>query len=1011
MSSSSVYNASETTTALGASDAAAPWNNYDENRQLRRCALALYFPLHAVEMGRFRDEWKSACEQNVRLLDVAFNRQLAGMVMNAAAYTSSVPVLNEENLIMYANRSSMDKKITFSVSNTPIVSYDQLDYFESYYGRKVFPRPLPHEEDVLVNGRPIVAPILFIFPTSLIPTVAGFNHLSEMPRRSALLSLLRTPSQRIAISDGPVTIIPTNARGFLVWVKALNRTINDNTPFTMWLSAASVEIGTMLHATLANRTSDQGVFVEVIHPTGDLIHSTVPKNDTTSAALHSSWLFTIPVLTQQWMCKCWAASWFRDRVVTHWPSVVGAVTALVFLLAAEVARRSVMRHYMSRRLLLQYQTQNRLLSTLSRYSKAIIEALPDSLLVVNAHGRILGINKAVLDVTGYSVAELEAMPITEIVFPMVLDLRFRKPSLLADSTEPTSPPGRDASVPASAPPPSPVPPLLRTPAPLPRQRSTGATADPLLAAGVFEGTVRRSDGSTLLASIAVNTTTGIEDRRAMLEHAFSAGVTPLISHQRRLLDDEIAQVVLFHDISDQIQAQRMAGAARFDEREATKSKNALLQCLAQALLPLTLGVRDALARVQHQMRKVTFGPVALRDRQLSADSVTGATLPPVIHARISSRTAAEDIDAAAATAQHMVVLMEDLALLIGTPLYGMGQDEPSAGVPLHQLQADALRVHDERIAAKHMRVTATVDPPSAVLGGHLATLRVLMTKILDLSSSIAMPEAAWDIKYTITRADRAAACSPSLESTVSVNSTGSHTSESGQARGPRRRRRRAKVTPPPLDAGQSVSPTLSPMSIHLRHSLSAMNLSGVIDDLELSLQYGSRGSEFGNLTLTYVGLATFVKRIGGVLERTLDPVSGLCTLDVEVRCALVLYFSLHAVETSRFRDEFKSACEQNVRLLDVAFNRQLAGTLLNAAAYVSSVPIVREDALVMYANNSSLDKNTTFSLSNAPVLSYDQLDQFESYYGRTVWPKPLPPKDAVLVNARPILSPVLFMCD
>ncbi|KNE65203.1 hypothetical protein AMAG_19439 [Allomyces macrogynus ATCC 38327] len=139
--------------------------------------------------------------------------------------------------------------------------------------------------------------------------------------------------------------------------------------------------------------------------------------------------------------------------------------------------------------------------------------------------------------------------------------------------------------------------------------------------------------------------------------------------------------------------------------------------------------------------------------------------------------------------------------------------------------------------------------------------------------------------------------------------------------------------------------------------------------------------------------------------------AAVAVVGVGIGCALALYFPLHAVETSRFRDEFKSACEQNVRLLDVAFNRQLAGTLLNAAAYVSSVPNVREEALVMYANNSSLDRNTTFSLSNAPVLSYDQLAQIESHYGRTVWPKPLPPKDAVLVDGRPILSPVLFMCD
>ncbi|KAJ3373859.1 hypothetical protein GGF31_008744 [Allomyces arbusculus] len=958
----------------------------DEDRQLRRgqwiavaaavavacvgvgCALALYFPLHAVEMDRFRGEWKSACEQNVRLLDVAFNRQLAGMVLNAAAYASSVPIISQENLVTYANHSSMDQKVTYSVSNSPILSYDQLDEFESFYGRTVWPKPLPLEDDVLVNGQPIAAPMLYLFPTSLTPTVGGFNQFSDPRRRSALVALLQSPSQRITISDGPIAIIPTNARGFQVWVKVMNRTASKNTPFTSWLSGATVEIRTLLGATLANRTSDRGVFVEVIHPAGDLIYSTVPDNNTTSTALYSSQLLTIPVLNQQWTCKCWSATRLRGRFVTPWPAVVAVITAIVFLAAAEVARRGVLRHYSAKRLLQQYQTQNRLLSMLSRYSKAIIEALPDCLLVVNARGRILGINKAVLDVTGYTAAELESTPVTEIIFPMILDLGFREPPLSNDEDDPNpaAPLCARATFPRS----------VRSRATQPALPRIGNAADPLLENGVFEGTVRRSDGSTLLASIAINGT-GAEDeeRRAMLDHAIAAGVTPLVSHQRQLLDDEIAQVVLFHDISDQIQTQRMAGAARFDEREETQTKNSLLRFLAQAMLPLTLGMHNALARIQVWMRGsasglVEFAPVvSMHDRHVSA--VSANDVPPGIHARMSSRTAAEDIDAAVATAQHMVVLMEDLALLIGTPLYaGRQEKELVEGVLLYELQADALRAQDERIAAKRLRVMAAVHPPLVVVGGHLSTLRILMAKMLYLGSSIALPDAAWDITYAVTKANRGAASSSSpTNSIASTRSSRSSVSITAPTRRERPCRRRDASTMPPHS--ESTAPVM-PLSVHLRQTLSAMDPSVILDDLELSLQHGSRGSEFGSLALTFVGLATFVKRIGGVAERSADPITGAYTLDFEraqcqrrddragndttapwniydedrqfcrrqrlalavaaaLACALALYFPLHAVEMGRFRDEWKSACEQNVRLLDVAFNQPFAGMAMNHA--------------------------------------------------------------------------------
>ncbi|KNE54302.1 PAS domain S-box protein [Allomyces macrogynus ATCC 38327] len=889
---------SNTNDRTSTGNAAAPWNSDDEERQLRRgrwtalaaamavacagvgCVLALYFPLHAVEAGRFRDEWKSACEQNVRLLDVAFKRQLAGMVLSAAAYASSVPVINQENLAMYANHSSMDQKVTYSVSNSPILSYDQLNEFESYYGRPIWPKPLPLEDDVLVNGQPIAAPMLYLFPRSLTSTVGGFNQLSDPRRRSALVALLQSPSQRITISDGPVAIIPTNERGFQVWVKAMNRTASESTPFTSWLSGATVEIKTLLGATLANRTTDRGVFVEVIHPTGDLIYSTVPNNDTTSPALYLSQLLTIPVLNQQWTCKCWAATRLRGRYVTPRPSVVATVTAIVFLVAAEVARRGVLRHYSSKRLLQQYQVQNRLLSTLSRYSKAIIEALPDCLLVVNAHGRILGINRAVLDVTGYSTAELESTPVSEIVFPMNLDLGFRPLSSVSDDMTQDAPVVRAAS-----------PRSVRSTTVRPALPRIGNGTESLLENGVFEGTVRRSDGSTFLASIAINgTATGTDVRRAMLNHATAAGVTPLVSHQRRLLDDDIAQFVLFHDISDQIQAQRMAGTARFDEREETQTKNSLLRFLAQAILPLTLGMHDALTSIQACMRVTAFGlvefsPVApVQDRQVSATSVN---VPPVIHARISSRTAVEDIDAAVATAQHMVVLMEDLALLIGTPFCAARQEEESVeGVPLYELQADALRAQDERIADKRLRVTVTVDPPATVVGGQLATLRILMAKMFYLGSSIALPDAAWEITYTATQANRAAATSPSPTiSAVSSSSSRSSVSITAPKRRPRACRLRNAPTVPPVPNHPESAAPIVPLSIHLRQTLSAMDKSVILDDLELSLQHGSRGSEFGSLALTFVGLATFVKRIGGVLVRSVDPATGACTLDVEVPLA------------------------------------------------------------------------------------------------------------------------------
>ncbi|KNE54301.1 PAS domain S-box protein [Allomyces macrogynus ATCC 38327] len=904
------------------------------------CAVGLFFVLHSVEMDKYHKNWASLCEENVRLLDVAFNRRLSSSLLNVAAYVHAVPevsqgmplLLHLYNLMTFTQHSSLDRSLLYSISNAPVLSYDDIPKFEARYGASLWPQPLPPSELVLVYGRPVASPVLFIYPPAIIRSITGFNQFSNQQRRDALLALLRSPTMRMSISD-PVGVIPTNARGFIVWVKAMNRTsVDADTPFAQWIAAATIEVSTLLKSSLGSRSAERGVYVDVIHPTGEQVFTTVPTNvSKNDLDAHN---YTIPVLNQHWPAVCWASPHFYKSMVTAWPIVVGVILLVFFLFAAEFARRAIMRYITAKHLLRRYQIQDQLLSTLSRYSKAIIEALPDCLLVVNAHGRILGINEAVLDVTGYSVAELEAMPIDRLVFPKLLDLGIHtSPVSTADDTlapaaTPTPQPPAAALTPQPqvAAPPRAVDPASRagfvppsrasaTGPPPPSSRgqrvhitdSAGTTTaaqddDPggdtasLLEVGFFEGTVRRKDGTSFPASISVNAAgDAMQDGnpRAILDHAVEVGMTPLSRSRNgggtvRVFDTSIAQVVLFHDISDQMDMQRAAAAAKHDEREATRSKESLLRFLGRSLFPQTLSVHSALRTIQRYLHDLGMG-VGLVGGDGGVVSATRAT------SLVSSASVFEEIDAAEATAKHMVLLMEDLALFIGTP-FPARYAEQTPGTPLRTIMQDGLDARRDVTGAKRMVITKSVDPANTVIGGELTQLRLLVAKMLFLGSSVALPDSTWVLQYTITDAARGRAPAAPASPTPSTASTGSSSSSTssysvssaaaGSSSHGRCRQRRAPavapVSPPMPPAPPGPAERMVPLSIHLRQRLSAMDKALILDDLELSLKHGSSGSEFGNLALTYLGLAKFVKRIGGMLGRSGDPVTGSCTLDVEV---------------------------------------------------------------------------------------------------------------------------------
>ncbi|KAJ3359954.1 hypothetical protein GGF32_008857 [Allomyces javanicus] len=734
------------------------------------CALALYVGLHGIETDRFARAWHALCEQNVRLLDAAFNQRLASSAHNVAAYLYAVPDITEENLVMYANRSSFDKSILKSVSTNPVLTYDQLPQFEAQYGLQTWPKPLPPENAVLVHDRPIVSPVLYIYPVAFKPSLQAFNQMSLASRRDGILALLRSPTKQIAMS-GPLSLIPDSHRGFLIWVRALPRpTVDQMTPFVDWMSTVTVEFTTILTVALGTRASPQGVYMDIVHPTGELIFSTVPSNATRHPLHGATRYYTFPVLDQTWTARCLASRRFQHSIVTFWPVAIALITAAVFAVAGEATRRAVLHWHAGQRTLHQYAGQEELLAMLARSGRGVLEALPDALLVLNARGRILGINAAAVTLTGYSIAALEHLPVTQILAP------------------------HNACLPDSG----------------------------TLPAGQFDGTVWHASGTAIPVATSVK---DMGDATTRVADAVAAGVTALgssTSHRPAAAGaDAIAQVVLFHDISDQADAQRALEEAHADHARATQTRAALLTSLALLLAPQTRFVNDAMHTVEAEFRDTGRRPPPQRA------GVCGVAW---------AADAADDVDAGVVAAEHMATLRSDLALLMDVPAVPLDGGSVH-GVRLSDLIQEALTGRKRTIAGKRIVVLASAHPVGVRLAGlDLVPVRVLIAKMILIGSSAAADGAQWTVRYTVAHGR--------------------------------------------LILHQELSALSACVDLGGLDDVGRQHAS--LDDV--GLQHASLGSDFGALPITYIALIRYVLRHEGTFARSMDAETGIA-LHVEVPLA------------------------------------------------------------------------------------------------------------------------------
>jgi PAS domain-containing protein len=559
-----------------------------------------------------------------------------------------------------------------------------------------------------------------------------------------------------------------------------------------------------------------------------------------------------------------------------------------------------------------FETQEKLLVTLKKYSDAIIQVVPRCLVIIDKNGCIIGINEKVMRFTGFNAKELENMDIKRLIFPPITftsnpyskdkSAGAARPSQFEGNSETSSANSNSNS----------------------RQQVETNSSQCSLALGTFERQIRQKDGTLFPASVTVCNS---PDRNipndqwktcwATLPHwklrnsTAEFGPTREETCSRISGGSQFTQVVLFHDITQQVLATEAISRAEKQATEAKETQGALLTYLVNVIYPTVERINSVInqmkALIQHKESTQKQG-IAVQEN--CGNSKAGQDLR--VNKTGSSRTNAENSGKLTALQDcqtcidHVHRFLDDVATYVGMSPTWDGSTCVFESISIEQLLFGELEKLKDSVDIKRLQVDLRVQPADIVLRGNYLWLQKLVAKMLFIGSSVALTDASWTLVCKLKRQQQSTnintshcyRCHAPRKIGGSSDSVQSDKNEPHFATGPSATNME-QIDSTSNDLKNTHRPSASFSCSHcgsdtpiadssgfcilaIRQELSLMDKSVILDDIELSLAHGSRGSNFGNLAITFASLFRQVKRHGGTVDRYSDVAKGNCVIDMNV---------------------------------------------------------------------------------------------------------------------------------
>ncbi|KAI9184154.1 hypothetical protein H9P43_003207 [Blastocladiella emersonii ATCC 22665] len=779
-------------------------------------ALGLLLWFNGVETRTFQRDFHTQCQLSVRSLETVMQVRLKQYAENVAAFTYSSREVTNDTFINFVKRSSFNPAIVYSVSVMPVITPSQIPLYNSLYTKNFF-----NNDSSVVADDQVATPLPIIFPEARFSSsIVGMNILSSPPRRRAVLETNRT---RMWAITPPVLLVDINQIGMISFLVVRERPVATTlTPFTKWFAAVTLLLKDLFTEALDHTRgvpTRTEAALRIVYPQSQEKVFTYGPTDPADLVVRDRYVLPFHAVNESpWTTECIPSRPYRARFRTIWPWVLLGVVLASFALMAELARRGLKRVIVSQQTLHQLRVQERLLGTLQEYSKAITQAIPDAMVLLDSDGRIIGVNDATMEITGYCMAELNQMHVSALL--VVSDDGGQLPPfhLSPASSQSTSSGSGSGSRSTS---------------------STVASVTSSSATSTREGTVRRSDGSTLPVQLSISIVEASEivdqqQRDSARPWTVSPVVTvhgPAAAHEvmsRHTVANEFAQIVLFHDISDQVEHVRVAAALGRRATEAAQARDRLLGFI--------------------------LGSVA----NLASDMVTDLSNAEEL---LEERGHVGELADASEAARHMKAMLDDVAGFAGIaiPPAADALASPRVGGPAQPLELVLRRIIDSALEQRRPTVQAK----------QLAILNDMQLEGLDAQQSVAAAR--------FLDSDAGTGLRAVIAKTVAVG-VATPRDSSLAARHPRSSRSDSSMTRLEVSLSVTIS-RVAPGCITIRppsnggDASAATNGAGSEQYQDLDLSLGSRGARFGNVALTFAALTQMSARMGGSVEQRMPRVN------------------------------------------------------------------------------------------------------------------------------------------
>ncbi|KNE55224.1 hypothetical protein AMAG_01137 [Allomyces macrogynus ATCC 38327] len=337
-------------------------------------SLVLFFWFHDMERSKFEHAVMDMCRAFRNALSIEFNVNNLNYLIDVAAFLPTLAVVTQEGISRFGNASPFPLNQIYTVLASPLVTSEAQDRYTTTYGISIW-------RESNIRPAPVVVPITFAFPDNItLIRERGFDLYTDPQRSTAVHGAFHGGKPSLS---NPYPIFNNTETGMMLSLP-VNMPRDPN--FRTWTIGGTVVMSPVIKNSLTISGS-KALIIDVYSGDG----------------------------THQWTVQCTSTDHFADPFFTPWPFVVLFAVLLIFTVMAEFVRRGFLRFLRMRRVTRQVQQRDRLVASLNTYSKAILQAVPDPLLVLDGLGYVIGLNERALVRLGLSESDLVHAHISDLV--------------------------------------------------------------------------------------------------------------------------------------------------------------------------------------------------------------------------------------------------------------------------------------------------------------------------------------------------------------------------------------------------------------------------------------------------------------------------------------------------------------------------------------------------------------------------------------------------------------------